>query len=172
MRGNDKMPSYLRDHISQVESAAKGEGAVTDGGEESCPAFGFLRGLDARALAVEFRLRSGDSEWFAYSCLVSWRFNPSVGLLLKFTTGDGVSLVLVRGSNLDAPVGQSQVNLTDRGLQRHRIVFVREMDEAELRQAREGEPTIDRIDIAEFETAEEQHEWLKTRAPVFVRKQA
>jgi hypothetical protein len=163
MRGNDKAPSYLRDHNSQ-------QGAVKDDAEESCPAFGFLRGLDARALALEFRLRTGDSEWFAYSCLVSWRFNPSVGLLLKFTTGDVASLVLIRGSNLDAPVGHAQVNLTDRGLQRHRIVYVREMDEVELRRAREGEPSIDHIDIAEFETAEEQREWLKARALAFVRK--
>ena len=164
MRGNDKVPSYLRDHLSQLDSAAdKGEGVVTDNTEGACPAFGFLRGMDARALAVEFRLRTGDSEWFSYSCLVSWRHNPSAGLLLKFTTGDGVSLVLIHGSNLDAPAGQAQVNLTDRGLQRHRIVFVREMDEAELRRSRGGEPTIDRIDIAEFETAEEQREWLKAR---------
>jgi len=167
-----QVSSYLRDHVSHLESvAARGEAAVAEGGEESCPAFGFLRGLDARALALEFRLRSGDSEWFAYSCLVSWRFNPSVGLLLKFTTGNGVCLVLVRGSNLDAPVRQAQVNLTDRGLQRHRIVFVREMHEVELRRAREGEPTINRIDIGEFETTEEQREWLKARAPVFIRKQ-
>ncbi|MHB1425439.1 MAG: hypothetical protein ACYC3I_19890 [Gemmataceae bacterium] len=162
MRGNDRLPAYMRDRIGQT-----GE---TDGAEESCPAFGFLRGLDARALAVEFRLRTGDSEWFAYSCLVSWRFNPSVGLLLKFTTGDVASLVLIRGSNLDAPMGDGQVNLTDRGLQRHRIVFIREMDEEELRRAGEGEPTIDRIDIAEFETVEEQREWLKAVAPAFVRK--
>ncbi len=163
MRGDDKAPVYLRDHLPN--------GAKTEGEEESCPAFGFLRGLDARALAVEFRLRTGDSEWFAYSCLVSWRFNPSVGLLLKFTGGDVGSLVLIRGSNLDAPVGQAQVNLTDRGLQRHRIVYIREMDEDELRQVREGEPSIDRIDIAEFETVEEQREWLKARAAAFVRKQ-
>jgi hypothetical protein len=163
MRGNEKAPAYLRDHVAP-------QAAVMDEAEESCPAFGFLRGLDARALAVEFRLRTGDSEWFAYSCLVSWRFNPSVGLLLKFTSGDVASLVLICGSNLDAPVGQAQVNLTDRGLQRHRIACVREMDEEELRRAREGEPTIDRIDIAEFETVEEQHEWLKARAPAFVRK--
>jgi hypothetical protein len=173
MNGNNKVPSYLRDHIAHLDNtAAKGEGAVTDGAEASCPAFGFLRGLDARALAVEFRLRTGNSEWFAYSCLVLWRFTPSAGLLLKFTTGDGVSLVLIQGSNLDAPVGEAQMNLTDCGLQRHRIVYVREMDEMELRRAREGEPTIDRIDIAEFETAEEQREWLQARAPVFVRKQA
>lgn len=170
MRGNDKMPAYMRDHLSHGDSAAaKGEGARTEGEEESCPAFGFLRGLDARALAVEFRLRTGDSEWFAYSCLASWRFNPSVGLLLKFTS-DVASLVLIQGSNLEAPVAQAQVNLTDRGLQRHRIVSIREMDEDELRKARKGEPTIDRIDIAEFETVQEQREWLKARAPAFVRQ--
>jgi hypothetical protein len=170
MRGNDKMPAYMRDHLSHVDSViAKGDGAKTEGEEESCPAFGFLRGLDGRALMVEFRLRTGDSEWFAYSCLVSWRFNPSVGLLLKFTS-DVASLVLIRGSNLDAPVGQGQVNLTDRGLQRHRIVFIREMDEDELQKVREGEPSIDGIDIGEFETVEEQREWLKARAPAFVRK--
>ena len=172
MRDNNAgTPAHLRNYIAQVTGAgAEGQEAAGDREEESCPAFGFLRGLDARALALEFRLRTGDSEWFAYSCLVSWRHNPSAGLLLKFTTGDGVSLVLVHGSNLDAPVGQAQVNLTDRGLQRHRIVFVREMDEAELRRAREGEPTIDGIEIAEFETVEEQREWLKARAPVFVRQ--
>jgi hypothetical protein len=151
--------------------ASRGQGAATDGEEDFCPAFGFLRGLDARAQAVEFRLLGGNSEWFAYNCLVSWRLNPSVGLLLKFTSGDGVSLVLIHGSNLDVPVGQAQVNLTDRGLQRHRILYVREMSEAELRQAGRGAPSIDRIDIGEFETVEEQNEWLKTRAPAFVRKQ-
>ena len=170
MRDNNAgTPAHLRNYLPHVaEAAATGQGAGTDD-EESCPAFGFLRGLEARALAVEFRLRTGDSEWFAYSCLVSWRFNPSVGLLLKFT-GDVASLVLIRGSNLDAPVGPAKVNLTDRGLQRHRIVYIREMDEDELRRARGGEPTIDRIDIAEFETVEEQREWLKAHATAFVRK--
>ena len=164
MRDNNAgLPAYMRDYVPHVPSAG------TDGEEGACPAFGFLRGLDARALAVEFRWRTGNSEWFAYSCLVSWQFNPSAGLLLKFTS-DVTSLVLIHGSNLDAPVGEAQVNLTDRGLQRHRIVCVREMDEAELRRAREGEPSIDRIDIAEFETVAEQREWLKARAPAFVRK--
>jgi hypothetical protein len=171
MRGNDKMPAYMRDHISHVDNVVgKGDGATTEGEEESCSAFGFLRGLDARALMVEFRLRTGDSEWLPYSCLVSCRFNPSVGLLLKFT-GDVASLVLIHGSNLEAPVGEAKVNLTDRGLQRHRISYIREMDEDALKKAHQRrEPTIDRIDIAEFETVEEQREWLKAQAPAFVRK--
>jgi hypothetical protein len=139
------------------------------GEEESCPAFGNLRGIHDRALAVEFRFRDGNREWFPYSCLGPWRFDPSVGLLLKFT-GDVVTLVLIRGSNLDALVGQGTVNLTDRGLQRHRILWVREMDELELHRVGEGGPTIDRIEVAEFESQEDIREWLKKVAPAFVRK--
>ena len=47
------------------------------------------------------------------------------------------------------------MTLMDRGLQRHRITFVREMDEDELRKAEENEPTIDSIEMAECETQEE-----------------
>ena len=137
--------------------------------EESCPAFGYLRGIRDRALALEFRYRDGNSEWFPYSWLGPWRFDPSVGLLLKFT-GDVVTLVLIRGSNLDALVGQGAVNLTDRGLQRHRILWVREMDEQELRRVGQSGPTIDRIEVAEFESQEELREWLTKAAPEFVRK--
>ncbi len=136
--------------------------------DASCPAFGYLRGLRERALAVEFRYLNGNRDWFAYSCLNSWRFNPSAGLLLKFT-GDIVTLVLIRGSNLDALVNQSGVNLTDRGFQRHRVLWVREMDDEELNKVGEGGPTIDRIEVAEFESQEAQREWLKKVAPAFVR---
>lgn len=134
--------------------------------EGSCPAFGFLLGTHERALAIEFRFRDGNREWFPYSLLASWRYNPSAGLLLKFT-GDLVTLVLIRGSNLDALVNQGTINLTDRGLQRHRITWVREMDEEELRRVGEGGPTIDRIDVAEFESHSEMKEWLKTHAREF-----
>ena len=138
------------------------------GEEESCSAFGYLRGIRDRALALEFRFRTGDSEWLSYNLLASWRFDPSVGLLLKFT-GDVVTLVLIRGSNLDALVGEGTVNLTDRGLQRHRILWVREMDDQELRRVGERGPTIDQIEVGEFESQEEMREWLKKVAPAFVR---
>ena len=138
--------------------------------EESCPAFGFLRGLNARALTVELRLRDGNKEYFPYSWLGPWRHNPSVGLLLKFT-GEVTSLVLIRGSNLAALVGNQSVNLTDRGIARHRITWVREMDEDELRRVGKGEPTIDRIEIAEFETHDELTQWLRKHGPAFVRQE-
>jgi hypothetical protein len=136
--------------------------------EECCMAFGYVRGLDSRALAVEFRYRNGNSDWFSYGLLGSWRFNPSVGLLLKFSGGDALTYVLVRGSNLDRVVGGREINLTDRGFQRHRITFVREMDEDELRKAGEGEPTIDRIDVAEFESKQAADAWLTKMVPAFV----
>lgn len=155
-------PEWLKDRNTPTEKQSD---------EGSCPAFGFLRGLDARALAIEFRFRSGNSEWLSYSLLASWRYNPSVGLLLKFS-GDGVILVLIRGSNLDALLPDSAVNLTDRGLQRHRITYVREMDEQELRRAGEGEPTIDRIEVAEFESSVDADGWLNKVAPRFQRGKA
>ncbi len=157
--------SWLEEAASRGTKPGGEEGAE----EEACPAFGYLRGIRDRALAVEFRFRTGNSEWFPYSLLGPWRYNPSVGILLKFSCGDSVSLVLIRGSNLDALVNGS-INLTDRGLQRHRIAFVREMDEAELRRAGKGEPTIDKIEVAECESCQALEEWLKKKAPVFVRK--
>jgi hypothetical protein len=140
----------------------------TDAGEASCAAFGYLRGLDQRALAVEFRFRDGNSDWYSYGLLSNWRHNPSVGLLLKFTS-DVTTLVLLRGSNLNALVGDKVINLTDRGFQRHRILWVREMGEGELRQVGEGGPTIDRIEIADCESADEAREWMNTNAPMFIR---
>lgn len=143
--------------------------AETASEEESCgTAFGYLRGVRDRALALQLRYRTGDSEWFSYGLLAAWRYNPSVGILLKFTS-DLVSLVLIRGSNLDAMINNHAINLTDRGLQRHRITWIREMDEDELSKAGEGEPTIDRFEVGEFETKEEALEWLRKTAPVFLR---
>jgi len=138
-----------------------------EGEEASCKAFGYLRGLQDRALAVRFCFRSGNSICLPYGWLGPWEYNPSVGLLVKFT-GDAVLLVLIRGSNLDAQVGGASVNLTDRGLQRHRIVWVREMDEDELRRAGEGEPTVDGIDMAAFLSQEKMREWVSRMAPAFL----
>jgi hypothetical protein len=139
-----------------------------DEDEFSCPAFGYLRGIRDRGLAVEFRFRDGTSSWFSYSLLAAFYYHPSAGLVMKFT-GDTITLVLIRGSNLDLPVRQGTMTLMDRGLQRHRITFIREMGEDELRRAGEKEPTIDRIEMTEFETQEEVQAWLKKTAPSFLR---
>jgi hypothetical protein len=154
--------------LTALRENPKTEETETDGGEASCPAFGYLRGLSQRALAVEFRFRDGNSDWYSYGLLSNWRHNPSVGLLLKFTS-DVTTLVLIRGSNLDALVDDRALNLTNHGFQRHRILWVREMDEGELRSVGDKGPTIDHIEVGEFESCEEAQEWLKKNAPAFVR---
>ena len=168
---NDDVLDFVRKN-PKLDSLAgrlpKAENIQEESDEETCSAFGYLRGLHEKALAIEFRLRSGDSEYFPYSWLGPWRYNPSAGLLLRFS-GDVVSLVLIHGSNLDAEVNQGGVNLTDKGLQRHRVLWIREMDRDELRRAGEGMPTIDSIEIAEFESGEELREWVKKNAPAFAR---
>ena len=59
---------------------------------------------------------------FPYNWLGTWKFNPSEGLLLKFS-GDVVYLVLIKGSNLDQPLKEGAVTLTHAGFQRHRLLW-------------------------------------------------
>jgi hypothetical protein len=156
----ERLQGILRPEASKKESD-------TDGGEASCGAFGYLRGIRDNATAVEFRFRDGNSTWFPYGWLGTWRYNPSEGLLLKFS-GDLVYLVLIRGSNLDKPLNEGSINLTHAGLQRHRVLWIREMSEEEIRQVGETGPTIDSIEVAEFESHEELKEWLGKKAPAFL----
>jgi hypothetical protein len=136
-------------------------------GEASCGAFGYLRGIRDHASAVEFRFRDGNSTWFPYAWLGTWRYNPSEGLLLKFS-GDLVYLVLIRGSNLDKPLNDGVINLTHAGLQRHRVLWLREMSEDDIRKTGDTGPTIDSIEVAEFESHSELKEWLGQHAPAFL----
>jgi hypothetical protein len=144
--------------------------AEAEEGEASCGAFGYLRGIRDQATSVEFRFREGNSTFFPYGWMGPWQYDPSEGLLLKFS-GDLVYLVLIKGSNLDKPLKEGSINLTHAGLQRHKVLFVREMSEEEIRQVGDTGPTIDSIEVAEFESQEELREWLKQKAPAFVRAQ-
>jgi hypothetical protein len=135
--------------------------------EISCGAFGYLRGIRDLPGSVEFRFRDGNSTWFPYGWLGPWKYNPSEGLLLKFS-GDMVYLVLIRGSNLDKPLNEGAINLTTGGLQRSRVVWIREMSEEDIRQVGDRGPTIDSIQVGEFESPTAQKAWLKARAPAFM----
>ena len=138
-----------------------------DENEEACAAFGYLRGLHERANAVEFRLKNGNSVWFPYNWLGNWKFDPSVGLLLKFS-GDLVYLILIRGTNLDRPIEDSGIDLIRAGLQRHRVVWVREMSDDGIQGTAEDGPTVDCIEIAEFESHDTLKQWLGQNAPSFI----
>lgn len=148
------------------KSAAGSSHREPEGLVDYCAAFGYLRGLREQSAAVEFRFRRGASMWFPYSWLGPWRFDPSDGLLLKFS-GDLVYLVLIRGSNIDRPLDDGTINLTHAGLQRHRVLWVREMSADEVRQVGESGPTIDSITVAAFESNADLEKWLADHAPEF-----
>jgi hypothetical protein len=139
-----------------------------EGEEASCQAFGYLRGIKDKAAALEIRFRGGDSMWFPYNWLGTWQYNRSEGLLLKFN-GDVVYLVLIRGSNLDRPLDEGAINLTRAGLQRHRVLWLREMTPEEIRQIGDVGPTIDSIEVAEFSSQDAMKDWLRAKAPGFLR---
>jgi len=138
-----------------------------DTGVASCKAFGYLRGIRDTATSCEFRFRDANSMFFPYGWRGPWKYNPSEGLLLKFS-GDLVYLVFIRGSNLAKPLSEGAINLTQAGLQRHRILWIREMNEEEIRQVGESGPTIDSIEIGEFESQEDMREWVRKKAPAFL----
>lgn len=139
-----------------------------DSEEASCGAFGYLRGLRDQSAAIEFRFRDGNSMWFPYNSMGPWQFNPSEGLLLQFNS-DVVYLVLIKGSNLAKPLNEGAINLTHAGLQRHRVLWVREMSDDEIRNVGETGPTIDTIEVVELESRLAIREWIGKKAPAFLR---
>jgi hypothetical protein len=164
-----------RTHQDRLRGALFSDGKIPeplkkdgDGGDEgSCAAFGYLRGIRDSSTSVEFRFLSGNSMWFPYSWLGPWRYDPSEGLLLKFS-GDVVYLVLIKGSNLNKPLTDGSINLTNAGLQRSRVLWIREMTSDEIERVGDTAPTIDSILIGEFTDQESRREWLQTHAPAFL----
>jgi len=116
---------------------------------------------------VEFCFRDGNSIWFPYARLGTWQYNASDGLLLKFA-GDLVYLVLIRGSNLDRPLNEGAIDLTHAGLQGHQVLWVREMSEEDIKTIGETGPTIDSIEVEEFESHADLKGWLSKNAPAFM----
>ena len=134
--------------LEQLMAAGRSASKEAGDDEDACPAFGFLRGLRDRSLTVEFRFAGGHHTAFPYAWLGPVEYDPSRCLLLRFV-GDRITLVLIEGSNLNASVGGT-ASLFDRGLQRHRVTWVREMTRAELGRAGDGEVTIDAIRVAAY----------------------
>lgn len=130
-----------------------------EGEDEAHVAFGYLRGIKDRSFSLELRFRNGNSMWFPYAWLGPCRYDPSQGILLKFS-GDLIYLVLIQGSNLSLPLSESNMSLPN-GLQRHRIIWLREMSEEDARQAGTSLPTIDRILVAEFDSPADGSAWLE-----------
>jgi hypothetical protein len=136
----------------------------------TCSAYGFVRANGEELNSLELRLPENNSIWLPYQWLGIWQYNPSFGLLLRFS-GDIIILVLVRGSNLDQPLNDGSLTLMRGGLQRQRILYLRQMTPDEIRQVGTKGPTISSIEIAEFTSKEAAREWQRKHAPGFLREE-
>jgi hypothetical protein len=67
------------------------------------------------------------------------------------------------------PLNEGTLNLTTGGLQRHRVMWIREMTEVNIKSVGETGPTIDSIEVAEFESQADLKDWLGKNAPAFLR---
>jgi hypothetical protein len=80
-----------------------------------------------------------------------------------------VYLVLIRGSNLDHRLASGGIDLMRAGLQRHRVLWIREMSTDDIDQTGEDGPTIDSIAVGEFASHDEVKAWVAANAPGFSR---
>jgi hypothetical protein len=155
-----------RNPSTGLRGILQGKEQEADRGMACCKAFGYHLGPE-NLTGVDLRFLNGDSLWFPYGWLGTCWHIPSEGLLLKFS-GDLVYLVLIHGSNLDRGIDGKATDLIHAGLQRHHVLWLREMTPAEIREVGETGPTIDKIEVGEFETHAAVKEWLKEKAPAFV----
>jgi hypothetical protein len=159
----DRLRSML--HVEKPPAHPQRDEPGTEEGEASTDACGFLRGLRDQSSSLELRLRDG-SYFFPYVLMGVWKYLPSEGLLLKFNA-DLLYVVLIRGSNLDKPLKVGSIDLTH-ALQRHRVLWIKEMTQEEIRKVGETGPTIDRILVAQLESNAEVKEWIGKHAPAFL----
>lgn len=129
---------------SNPPSAQTGLPEMEDESEGRC--YGYLRGVRERALVLEFRRqKEGDTVAFPYGWLGPSRYHPSLGILLVFSAGELFG-VRIRGRNLNKE-SEKGISLFDRGIAKHRITYVSEMQEKESHTAGDQECVVERIEI-------------------------
>ncbi|HXG11577.1 MAG TPA: hypothetical protein VNK04_17615 [Gemmataceae bacterium] len=143
---SDSLELLKRSAAPRVASARPLPPAGEDEDEAACPSFGYLRGLRERADNIEFRReREGDSLSFPYSWLGPKRYHPSLGIVLLFV-GSEMYLVTLRGRNLNR-LSEAGISLYERGILRHRVTWVREVQREESDALPEEECVVERIEV-------------------------
>lgn len=109
---------------------------------DDCGCYGLLRGVKERAVMLDLHLKTGNRVAFAYALLDRVTYDPSAGLTLRFY---GVEVKLV-GRNLARP-GASGASLLD-ALHRHRVPWIREVDELQSWPVAPDVTVVTQIEIA------------------------
>jgi hypothetical protein len=113
----------------------------SDDGLDNLGAFGFLRGTHDKAIMLELHLKDGTIESFNYAWLARATFEPSEGIRLHFS-GTTVKII---GRHLNAELRQN-VRLFS-AIARHRVPWIRVVDEARNWQADRNTTVVEQIRI-------------------------
>lgn len=136
---NDKILDRFM-HRTQPDSV--NENNASDETEiEDFGTFGFLRGSRERAAMLELRRKDGNILAVPYGWLEKIEFNPSEGITL-YVAGNKVRIT---GRNLNCEGTRPKIKLFE-GIARHRVPWVREINEPESMRARDGDTVVDLID--------------------------
>src|ERR1700685_1700102 len=129
--------------VDPFAPSRKDNGAVSmDGdGVEDLIAFGWLRGVQERAIMLEIRHKDGRITAKGYSWLQSAEFDPSTGITLNFS-GETVT---IKGRNLGAEV-RPNIRLFA-GILRHRVPWIQEADGAAVIQAAKNAVVIEEVKV-------------------------
>jgi hypothetical protein len=131
----DKVLDEQASKRKQNGSSASADVEATD----DFGAFGWLRGVQDRAIMLEIRHKDGRVSAKGYSWLHSADFDPSSGITLKFS-GETVTIA---GRNLNAEA-RPNVRLFA-GILRHRVSWIQEADGVAVIEAAKDAVVIEEI---------------------------
>jgi hypothetical protein len=131
---DDELERYAAKRPNGDASVGNGGDAVDDLG-----AFGWLRGVQERALMLEIRHKDGRITAKGYSWLQSAEFDPSGEITLNFS-GEKITIA---GRNLNAEA-RPNIRLFA-GILRHRVPWIKEADGAAVIQAAKNEVVIEQV---------------------------
>jgi hypothetical protein len=130
----DKHLEYASKRNQNGSSASVEADAVED-----CTAFGYLRGVQDRAIMLEIRHKDGRVTAKGYSWLQSAELDGDSAMTLNFS-GETVK---ISGRNLNAEV-RPNVRLFA-GILRHRVPWIQEADGADVVQAAKDAVVIEEV---------------------------
>jgi hypothetical protein len=118
-----------------------GAGSADGEAADDLGAFGWLRGVQDRALMLEIRHKDGRVTAKGYSWLQSAEFDPSEGITLNFSG----EMIRISGRNLNAEP-RPNVRLFA-GILRHRVPWIQEADEPAILEAPKDAVVIENVKV-------------------------
>jgi hypothetical protein len=135
----------MPDDVLERYAAKRPNGDASVGNEgdwvDDLGVFGWLRGVQDRALMLEIRHKDGRITAKGYSWLQSAEFDPSSGITLNFS-GETVT---IKGRNLG---GEARPNIRlFAGILRHRVPWIQEADGAAILEAAKDAVMIEEVKV-------------------------